>query len=531
MASYLSNSEMANSYCSTNTGIDEERLQENLKVEDGNASEHLSIERSASTPSDEAQNSRENDEKRRFEVTLEPDDPENVMERFSLVYKAYVTVVVTLTTIIITITSSCWTLASPHIIDHFHISREVSILGISLYIFGMAVGPLLFSPLSELYGRKITFICSLMLSVCFQILTIFSPNIGGMLVGRCLSGFFGSPFLSVAGGVVSDLYNKAQIGIPMALYTTAPFVGPAIGPLISGALYGHSYRWTFGVMCLATGAALLAITVSVKETYKPILLIEKARRLRSETGDDRYYAPLERLRQETSIPRAIAISTSRPFGLLTKDPMILVLCFYTGLVLAIVYMFFVAYPLVFTKLWHFGTMEVGLSYCGQLAGQILAAPTVYVFQQRYAERVKQNNGVRVAEFRFEPLFYGAFITPIGLMIFAWTSYSHVHWIGALIGTGIFGAGVMYVFIGVLGYIVDAYRLYAASAVGCNTFVRCIMSGVFPLFTEQMYEGMGINWAIFLLAMVSVAMIPIPFLFTKYGHALREKSPYAWDGED
>lgn len=44
----------------------------------------------------------------------------------------------------------------------------------------------------------------------------------------------------------------------------------------------------------------------------------------------------------------------------------------------------------------------------------------------------------------------------------------------------------------------------------------------------MYEAMGVNWAGFLLAMVTVAMIPVPFLFTKYGARLRAKSPYAWD---
>ena len=149
-------------------------------------------------------------------------------------------------------------------------------------------------------------------------------------------------------------------------------------------------------------------------------------------------------------------------------------------------------------------------------------------QARFTAKVKANNGVSVPEMRFEPLFFGAFASPIELMIFAWTCYSNVNWIGSMIGTAIFGIGVFYIFVGVFNYTVDAYRLYAASAMASNSFVRCFMSGIFPLFGIQMYKGMGINWASFLLAMVNVMMIPVPFLFTKYGPYFRSKSPYAWD---
>lgn len=466
--------------------------------------------------------------KEQFEVVLEPDDPENVETQMRNANKWFVALLVTVTSADITMTSSCWSLAQADIRRRFHISRELSVLGLSLYIFGMGVGPLLLSPLSELYGRKPTFISSLSLSICFLFLTAWGPNIGAVFVGRFLSGFFGSAFLSVAGGVISDMFSKHQIGIPMTIYTTAAFTGPAIGPLISGALSKHSYRWTFVVMIIESALFLALFVVAFKETYKPVLLLRKAKRLREETGDDRYCAPLERIRQETSLPKAILLSASRPFGLLTRDPMMGVLCFYTGLTLAIIYMFFIAFPLVFGSLYSFTTMELGVSYMGMLVGIVLVAPTSLWFQRRYAQKVINSGGQQVPELRFEPLFYGAFLTPIGLMIFAWTSYSHVHWIAPIIGTAVFGAGVFFVFTGVFNYTVDAFRLYSASAMACNSFVRSMMAGVFPLFTTQMYEGMGVNWASFLLAMVSIAMIPVPFLFTRYGAYLRSKSPYAWD---
>lgn len=469
-----------------------------------------------------------------FEVTFngpdEPADPEDIARGMSIYRKYYISLLVTFAAMIITMISSSWTFVSPHIMTHFNISHEVSVLGITLYIFGLAFGPLFLSPISELYGRRVTFILSLFFSVIWQVMTTWSKTIAGVMIGRFLSGFFGSSFLSVSGGAISDLFDKSQITIPMSIYTTAAFMGPSLGPIISGAFYQENYRWTFITLLIASGVCLIAIILTVPETYKPVLLMKKAKRLRKETGDDRYIAPQETLQKQTNLGIAMVTSCQRPFGLLFRDPMMGVLCFYTGLELAIIYLYFVAFPYIFKKLYHFNVMESACAYLGLMTGMLLAAPTSVIFQRRLEAKVKKNNGVSVPEMKFEPLFVGAFLTPIGLMIFAWTCYKNVHWMGPMVGSAIFGAGVFYVFVGVFNYTVDAYRKYSASGMACNSFVRCVMGGIFPLFGLQMYKGMGINWAGFLITMITVLMIPVPFLFTKYGAYLRSRSPYAFDDD-
>lgn len=59
----------------------------------------------------------------------------------------------------------------------------------------------------------------------------------------------------------------------------------------------------------------------------------------------------------------------------------------------------------------------------------------------------------------------------------------------------------------------------------NGIARYTLGAVFPLFTVQMYKGLGVGWATTLLAFLALAMIPIPFLFFKYGKAIRAKSKY------
>ena len=208
-----------------------------------------------------------------------PPDPEDVARHMSMARKWYISLLITASSMVITMTSSCWTFVAEQLIAKKHISHEVATLGLTLYVFGLAIGPLFLSPISELYGRRMTFMSSLALSVIWQILTIWCNNIGGMLVGRFLSAFFGSSFLSVAGGSLSDIFTKKEITVPMAIYTTATFLGPAIGPVISAAFYHTDYRWTLITMFIASGVCLALIVVTLPETYVPMLLIKKAKRL------------------------------------------------------------------------------------------------------------------------------------------------------------------------------------------------------------------------------------------------------------
>lgn len=467
----------------------------------------------------------------KFLVAISQDDPENLEHRLSTVRKYYITLLVSCIAIIITALSSIWTFEGPFYQKKFHFSNEVEILGITLFIFGLGLA-LFMSSISEYAGRKVTFIFSLSGVFIFIIVTIWSPSLTGVFIARFLSGVFGSAFLSVANSVVSDIFANTEVGIPSIFVSCSPFLGPALGPLLS-AVFQHEPRWGLFTLLIAVFVCLILIVFTYPETYKPILLAKKAERLRRETGDDRYYAPIEKQTKEVNFIRATLTNCKRPIGLLLKDPMIFTLCFYTGLCLAIIYMFFVAFPIIYMEeVWSFTTVECACCYLSIAVGILIAAPSSLLTQKRYMRRIKENNGVSYPELRLEALKIGGFLTPIGLMIFAWTLYSHVHWFGSLVGAGVFGMGVFFIFTSIFAYIIDAYRLYAASGMAANSLLRSYMAGIFPLFTRYMFKRLGVNWAAFLLAMLCVLMIPIPFIFNKYGAFLRAKSPYAWtDPED
>jgi MFS transporter, DHA1 family, multidrug resistance protein len=94
-------------------------------------------------------------------------------------------------------------------------------------------------------------------------------------------------------------------------------------------------------------------------------------------------------------------------------------------------------------------------------------------------------------------------------------------------SGVFtGFGLMSIFLQALNYLVDAYLMFAASAIAGNTFMRSLAGAAFPLFARQMFDGMGIQYAATLLGCVAVVLAPIPFIFYRYGGKIRERSAFA-----
>lgn len=69
------------------------------------------------------------------------------------------------------------------------------------------------------------------------------------------------------------------------------------------------------------------------------------------------------------------------------------------------------------------------------------------------------------------------------------------------------------------------RAHVAIALAANGCFRYLLGSVFPLFTIQMYENLGVHWAGSVFAFLSLALLPIPWILFKYGHLLRQRSHF------
>ena len=88
----------------------------------------------------------------------------------------------------------------------------------------------------------------------------------------------------------------------------------------------------------------------------------------------------------------------------------------------------------------------------------------------------------------------------------------------------FGIGFVLIFVSLFNYIVDAYKIYSASALGATSIARSTFGVVLPFAARPMYATLGVGWACSLLGFLTLLMCLIPFAFIQYGAKLREKSP-------
>jgi MFS family permease len=318
----------------------------------------------------------------------------------------------------------------------------------------------------------------------------------------------------------------------MSIFAAAPFLGPSLGPIIGGFLGETAgWRWLMGFMAAFSGLAWFLGFASVPETYAPVLLRRRAERLSKITGKV-YRSRVDIDRGSVSLGEAMRTSLIRPWILLTREPIVLLLSIYMAIIYGTLYMLFAAYPIVYTQGRHWSQGIGGLAFIGVLIGMIGAVVyNITVENPRYQKVADKHNGYAPPEARLSTAIIGGILIPIGLFWFAWTNTPTLPWAASMAAGIPFGAGMVLVFLSIMNYLIDAYTIFAASVLAANAVMRSCFGAAFPLFTTQMYKNLGIHWASSIPAFLALACVPFPFLFVKYGAAIRARCKFAAEAEE
>jgi MFS family permease len=255
------------------------------------------------------------------------------------------------------------------------------------------------------------------------------------------------------------------------------------------------------------------------ETYAPTLLEAKAKHLRKSTGNPKFKSKLA-----STLPAKEVFVTAlvRPLKMLFLSPIILAVSTFTAVSYAYLYLLFTTFPTVFQSHYGFSTGTVGLSYLGLGVGCLLGLLVYGILSDRVQTSRTAKYGVSKPEYRLVPMVYGAICIPVGLFWYGWSAEEHAHWIVPILGTCVVGIGLIATFMPAMTYLVDAFTLYAASALAANTVLRSVLGAVLPLAGERMYQTLGLGWGNSLLAFIAVGLAPIPIVFERYGDRLRAK---------
>ncbi|XPT03003.1 Ascochitine biosynthesis cluster MFS transporter [Ascochyta lentis] len=455
-----------------------------------------------------------------------PDDPQNP-QNMPQWKKWVITWLLSFLNVWVTFSSTIFASAVRTTSLEYGVSRVVMTLGVSLTVLGFAVGPLIWGPMSEVIGRLTPFYFGYAVFCIFQIPVGVAQNVYTILICRFFIGFFGTSAMAVTPGVLADIFSPKDRGVAVSVYAAAAFIGPIFGPIVGGFVVDSSLgrRWTAWITLILASAFGLAALLFVPETYGPIILQRRAARLRQETRNFAYHSALDE--NPPTLNDILFKYFLRPFQMLIKEPILLLVTLYISLVYGVLYLFFVAYPIEFLEVrrWtHAGVAALPLLavMLGTLAGCLTI---LFVTGHTYPRKMAKMGRVPPEE-RLKLMMVGSVSLPIGLFWFGWTSSRSVHWFAQTAAGFPIGIGLALIWVQGLSFLIDVYLMFANSALAGNTLIRSAVGAAFPLFGAPMYHKLGVNWASSLLGFLSVAMIPIPVAFYYYGPKIRAMSKFS-----
>ncbi|CCF52968.1 putative mfs-multidrug-resistance transporter [Ustilago hordei] len=457
-----------------------------------------------------------------------PDDPENP-QNWSQKKKWAFTLLCSLLTVNVTFASSAPSSAIQQIAQEFQIGTVTATLITSLFLAGYCLGPIIWSTTSELVGRKVIFSISMLMYTLFILGQALAKNPETLFITRFISGVCAAAPLTNAGGVIADMWDPVGRGYAMSLFSCAVFIGPVMGPIVGGFITQSylAWRWVFWIMMIFAGLCWVITVLFLPETFTPILLVRKAKRLRKldPQGNKDLYAPHER--SDWSLGGIAHRTLLRPFQILAQEPILVLITIYVSIVYGILYGLFEAVPVIFEMKRGFNLGESGLIFIAVGLGTTIGGMINVLVQLRYRQLTPFWRGMPPPEERLiGSMIAGPFLV-LGAFWLGWTGeYVAVPWYVPALSLVPIGMSFTLVFISLLSYIVDCYTVYAASALAANTILRSAVGAAFPLFTRQAFNGLGTNWAASLLGFVALVLTPFPYIFYVYGSKIRRLSKFA-----
>lgn len=347
-------------------------------------------------------------------------DDEANPQNWGLGKKLFVTFQICMYTLAVYLGSAIYAPSEVGIMAQFHVNAQLASMGLSMYVLAYGLGPMVFSPLSEmpLVGRNPPYMVTYALFVILLVPTALARDFAGFVVLRFLLGFFGSPCLATGGASLQDMFSLIKMPYVLSTWALSATCGPALGPIISGfSVSAENWRWSQWELLWLAGPIWLLMFLCLPETSPSNILLRRAKRLRKLTGDPRVKSQSEIDQANLKVMDLVKENLLRPNQMMVLDPAIGFTAVYTALVYGIYYSFFEAFPLVYIGMYGFNLGVMGLAFLSITVGVIIAITCYWSYVYWKVEPEIRQHGLGAPERRLIPALFAAFLCPIGLFLF------------------------------------------------------------------------------------------------------------------
>ena len=154
----------------------------------------------------------------------------------------------------------------PEMTGYFGTSSSMVQLGLTTSMIGLAVGQLIFGPLSDRYGRRMPLIIAMTLFLFATAGCIFANNISQFVAMRLVQGIAGSGGVVLSRSIASDKYSAMELAMMLGIIGSINGIATVAAPIAGGLMAGLG-GWKGIFWCLmGLGAVLLAGSIRMKES-------------------------------------------------------------------------------------------------------------------------------------------------------------------------------------------------------------------------------------------------------------------------
>lgn len=254
-----------------------------------------------------------------------------------------------------------------------------------------------------------------------------------------------------------------------------------------------------------------------RETYRPLILDRKMRRMQTETRSKTLFAAIP---HQGSRLEVLGNSIVRPMKFLVLSPPVALSALGLAVILGIMFLMLSTMSTVYQQIYGWSVGASGLPYLGLGAGLFMGL-AVYTVTADRAYTQKARNSTPPPEIRLAPITIASPLCAAGLIIYGWAFQKEMHWMLPIVGCMVFSWGMVAFMMPVTTYLIDVFHTEAAGPVGASAVLRCLVGGLLPLCANNLYDRLGYGWGNTLLAFMALAFTPFPYLFYKNGERLRK----------
>ncbi|KAF2826044.1 MFS general substrate transporter [Ophiobolus disseminans] len=371
-------------------------------------------------------------------------------------------------------------------------SKSASVLLVTAWELGEAIGPLLLAPLSELTGRLPALHLANAVFIVAHVLAALSKNLLLLILARAVAGLaVATTVLNPA--IVGDMFVMDQRGSAMAVLTVAPILGAALGPGISGCVTQTlGWRYVFWMSVFMAGISQVLLLSCFRETHRVV---------KTPVG---------------IVKQSLRESITKPIAILYSSRTLKALCLSHGMAFAVYCIMTVTLPDIFERGYDQSMSGAGLSFMSYTTGSCVSILLCHATLDRISKRLGQanNSGVQ-PEYRLPLASGGALLLPACIVLYGWATVIHLSISIMLLCLALLGIMLTLFSTPIFAYIVDAFGDYSASATAGVIMTRGLMGVLVPLAVGPVIEVLGYGWSFTMLGASCLILSLLPLVMVMH----------------